>query len=412
MNRIIRFTRVKELMLAVSAAVIVAGAVATVARGGFNLGIDFTGGVNKQFQIVPPALGVTYAGPGRATLRVAGGALTLQIDGVEQPRELRFEFRNYARIGDLVTALEFIDGVGAAAEGADGGRPSALLLPTNFPVELGERPAVVNRLLGTEEEVFAPIDKVRAALSGFDRFSLQSIGNTRDQQFVLKMPIPPGQEENNRFLQDVDDRIVTAMGGAFGASSVILKKTDFVGAVFSEDLVRGAFWSILVAMILILVYITVRFRFVYAAGAIMALIHDVAVMMGVIGAFQLEVTSATIAAVLTIIGYSLNDTIVVYDRIRENFSLMPEANRADVIDGSITQSLSRTTITSLTTLLAVAAIAIFGTGDIRNFSLNLIVGVVVGTYSSIFVAAPVVLGWLNAAERRRRLSRRRARGMS
>ena len=132
----------------------------------------------------------------------------------------------------------------------------------------------------------------------------------------------------------------------------------------------------------------------------MALFHDVLIMLGFIGTFQLEVNTTTIAAVLTIIGYSLNDTIVVFDRIRENTGLLKGEKFSRIIDISITQSLSRTIITSLTTLIAVLALYFFGTGPIKDFALNLIVGIIAGTYSSIFIASPILLGWINAGKKR------------
>ena len=149
-------------------------------------------------------------------------------------------------------------------------------------------------------------------------------------------------------------------------------------------------------------YILFRFRAAFAVGALLALIHDIAIMLGVLGTLQLEISTATIAAILTIVGYSLNDTIVIFDRIRENDTLMRDADAELVINTSMTQSLSRTVITSLTTLLAVLAIYIFSTSSIKTFALSLMIGVVVGTYSSMFVAAPTVLIWRQILARRSR----------
>jgi preprotein translocase subunit SecF len=150
-----------------------------------------------------------------------------------------------------------------------------------------------------------------------------------------------------------------------------------------------------------MVYIWFRFRLGFAVSAITALAHDVLIMLGFIGTLGLEVSTTTIAAVLTIIGYSLNDTIVVFDRIRENQGFLKGDRFDNIVNTSITQSLSRTIITSLTTLMAVAALYVFGTGAIKDFALNLIVGILVGTYSSIFIASPVLLGWTNAAQKRK-----------
>jgi preprotein translocase subunit SecF len=159
---------------------------------------------------------------------------------------------------------------------------------------------------------------------------------------------------------------------------------------------------VLVAMLLILIYTTFRFKIRYATAAVLCLIHDTLIMMGVIAVFRLEVTTITVAAIMTIIGYSLNDTIVIFDRVRENQELMRDSDLAVILNTSITQSMGRTLLTSLTTLLAVATIFIFGTGDIKNFALSLMVGVVVGTYSTVFIASPVVLGWSRLVDRRRK----------
>jgi preprotein translocase subunit SecF len=151
---------------------------------------------------------------------------------------------------------------------------------------------------------------------------------------------------------------------------------------------------------LILVYIWIRYKQNYAFSAIAAIFHDVLFLLGFIGVFQLEFSTATIAAVLTIIGYSLNDTIVIFDRIRENTKVLREKTFEDIINISVTQSLSRTIITSVTTLIAVTAIFILATGSIQTFALNLIVGVLVGTYSSVFIASSILLSWNTSNSKR------------
>ncbi|MFW6209069.1 MAG: protein translocase subunit SecF, partial [Spirochaetota bacterium] len=186
---------------------------------------------------------------------------------------------------------------------------------------------------------------------------------------------------------------------------VVIKQSEYVGPRFSKTLAEQSFSLTLLALVLILIYIWFRFQFGYAISAIVALTHDVLVMLGFIGATQMEVSTTTIAAVLTIIGYSLNDTIVIFDRIRENEGLLQGRDIEDIINTSISQSLSRTLITSLTTLLAVVALYLFGTGAIKDFALNLIVGIIVGTYSSIFVASPMLLGWRRSREKKKRVKR-------
>jgi preprotein translocase subunit SecF len=243
----------------------------------------------------------------------------------------------------------------------------------------------------------ASIETVRTALSEMDGVQVQTIGGADDRQFTVRVR---DDGETESFSTVMGARLTDSLEEAFGAGSVTELESNFVGPRFSEDLTQNTILLISLAMALILLYIWFRFKLGYAAASITALLHDVAFMLAFIGVFQIEVSAATIAAILTIIGYSLNDTIVIFDRIRENETLMRESSFEGIINSSVTQSLSRTLITSLTTLLAVSAIYIIATGQVQSFALNLIVGVLVGTYSSVFVASPVLLGWRRASRRR------------
>ncbi|MBN2628475.1 MAG: protein translocase subunit SecF [Spirochaetales bacterium] len=234
---------------------------------------------------------------------------------------------------------------------------------------------------------------VRDALSGFELSpQVQRVGTDTVGEFIIRLGVEGDEKE---FQQSGEDKLVSALEASFGAGSVTVNSSSFVGARFAGNLARNTAWLTIVALLLILAYIWVRFKLNYAVSAIVALMHDVLFLVGFIGVLQLEVSTATVAAVLTIIGYSLNDTIVIFDRIRENNRIMKETNFAEVANTSINQSLSRTLITSITTLIAVIAIYVFSTGTIQIFALNLIVGVVVGTYSSIFIASTVLIGWHN-----------------
>ncbi len=245
----------------------------------------------------------------------------------------------------------------------------------------------------------ARIEDVRSSLSGIGKLDIQTVGRPENQEFIIKVIAPA---DTKYFQERMENRILELLSESFGEGNVVIKQSDFVGPRYSQELVGQTISIILVALVLILLYTAFRFHFIYATAAVICLIHDVLIMFGVLAVFQFEVTTTTIAAILTIIGYSLNDTIVIFDRIRENRSLMRDADLEIIINTSITQSLGRTVLTSLTTLLAVAAIYVFGTGTIRAFALNLIIGVVVGTYSTVFIASPIVLGWQRLIEKRRK----------
>lgn len=258
--------------------------------------------------------------------------------------------------------------------------------------------AGLSQQLAIETQQSANADDIRQMLRGIDGVQVQEVGLDGQPTFTVRVRDDGSLE---RFSEVMGRRVIDAIEEQYGSGSVNELERSFVGPRFSADLTRNAFLLVSFAMGLILLYVWFRFRLGYAVSAIAAVAHDVAFMLAFIGAAQLEVSTATIAAVLTIIGYSLNDTIVIFDRVRENEDLLRDSNFANTLNVSITQSLSRTLITSITTLLAVSAIYFFAVGAIQDFALNLVVGVLVGTYSSLFVASPALLGWQNRVEPRR-----------
>jgi preprotein translocase subunit SecF len=172
---------------------------------------------------------------------------------------------------------------------------------------------------------------------------------------------------------------------------VDLRRVEFVGPQVGDELTEDGGLAMLYALIGILIYVGLRFEYRFAIGSVIALIHDVIITIGLFSVLQVEFDLPVLAAVLAVIGYSLNDTIVVFDRIRENFRKMRKDDAIEIINSSLNQTLSRTLVTSLTTLLVLVALFIFGGKIIHGFALALIVGVVVGTYSSIYVASSAIV---------------------
>jgi len=190
--------------------------------------------------------------------------------------------------------------------------------------------------------------------------------------------------------QDVINNIESALKKSFTVDEISRRS---IGQQVSKELTQRGWQAILLAFVVILIYVSWRFRLRYAVGAVVALFHDVTIALGVFALFQIEINLATIAAFLTIIGYSLNDTIVIFDRIRENMKLEKKAPAFDVINKSVNQSLSRTLNTSFTTLIPVFILFLFGGSVLRGFSLALLIGVLVGTYSSMYIANPILHAW-------------------
>lgn len=233
------------------------------------------------------------------------------------------------------------------------------------------------------------IEKIRDSLRGLhvENSTIQQVGSKSDNEYLLRT------ELSSSDLKGVSGLMEDALGAVYGKGSFEVRRVEMVGPKAGVDLRKKGLMAITFAWVGMLIYITWRYEFRYALGGIIALLHDVIVTIGVFTLLGKEFTLTVIAAVLTIIGYSINDTIVVFDRIRENARKNIKKDLGTVINESINQTLSRTILTSLTVVLVLIALFLFGGTVIHDFSFILLVGVIVGTYSSIFIASPMVLIW-------------------
>ncbi|MCF7915184.1 MAG: protein translocase subunit SecF [Spirochaetaceae bacterium] len=399
MTKMIRFTKLRYYMIAVSVVVIIAGIAATVGQGGFNLGIDFQAGLNQRVQVAPVGFTVSYTGEDDATLNVQGETMIVEVRGEEGVNTYELPFSQHGTLRNLTGALDGLENISTELIADQTIDSSLIVTGLRYPQELGDSPVQVN-VRNDDPDNYLQIQQIRDALDELKNPQVQVVGTAFHQEYLVRVEDPTGDKKDQ-----LETDIRRLLEESFGNGSVVIKSSEYVGPRFSQTLAQQSFSLTLMALVLILIYIWFRFQFGYAISAIVALTHDVLVVLGFIGATQLEVSTTTIAAVLTIIGYSLNDTIVIFDRIRENEGLLQGRDIEDIINTSITQSLSRTLITSLTTLLAVTALYTFGTGAIKDFALNLIVGIIVGTYSSVFVASPMLLGWRRSREKRQRIKR-------
>ncbi|BCX89566.1 preprotein translocase subunit SecF [Methylomarinovum tepidoasis] len=232
-----------------------------------------------------------------------------------------------------------------------------------------------------------PVDlaKVRHLLAGhgFEEAAVQHFGSSRE--ILIRLPATPDLSS-----ADLSNRIMEVLRSDPEARPQ-LRRVEFVGPQVGEELTEKGGLAMLFALFGILIYVAWRFEYRFALGSIIALVHDVVITLGFFSITRLEFDLTVLAAILAVIGYSLNDTIVVFDRIRENFRRLRRGTPEEIINVSINQTLSRTLITSLTTLLVLIALLVLGGEIIRNFAIALTLGVVVGTYSSIYVASASLL---------------------
>ncbi len=247
-------------------------------------------------------------------------------------------------------------------------------------------------------------------------------------QVKFKQKVNPGEIRSALKIVHLEDSMIQAVGTEGneyeirvslkkGSSTVVVKKVkkaltekfgnnyeirriDYIGSVVGEELRKASVYSIVAVLIAILIYVGYRFEPIFAIGAVVPLFHDAIITMGVFSLFGIEVDLSVIAAILTVLGYSLNDTIIIFDRIRENIKIRGKKNLLQLVNTSINENLARTLITSGTTLFSVLALYLFGGESLKNFSLALLIGIIFGTYSSIYVASPIVVDLENFLRKR------------
>jgi len=211
--------------------------------------------------------------------------------------------------------------------------------------------------------------------------TVKKFGDEND--YLVKIEMKKNEDEN--FIQSIKDKLSSDL-----STNVNFRRVENVGPKVSRELLRDGLVAIILSLAAMLFYIWIRFEWQFSLGAISAIIHDVIITLGIFSLLSYEVNLSIVAAVLTIVGYSMNDTVVIFDRIRENLKKYSKISISEISDTSTNETLSRTLITSITTLLALGSIYIFGGAILKGFSFAMIIGVIVGTYSSIFVAAPIL----------------------
>ncbi|MBN1114854.1 MAG: protein translocase subunit SecF [Oligoflexia bacterium] len=214
---------------------------------------------------------------------------------------------------------------------------------------------------------------------------VQKFGDSENNEYLIRLE---GAEDE---LDDLTKKIELTLAEKFEKESFEIRRVDMVGPKVGHELRRDGLFSVLYALLGILIYVAFRFDYKFSPGAVLALIHDVIITLGFFSLVGHQITLSTVAALLTIVGYSLNDTIVIYDRIRETMGKLKGTVLSGVINKAVNETLSRTILTTLTTLLVVIMLLIFGGSVISDFALALLVGMIAGTYSTVFIASPALL---------------------
>ena len=366
-----------KYFVALSLALLALGWLSILKNGGIRYGIDFRGGtlVYVRFAGPPP---IDQIRSGLASQGLANSSIQ-QISDISDPSSKN----------DVVIGLEEN---GQGDEALDAGKASIL--------------SVLHKMFGTSDSGKPDFNAVTPAeLTAFltqkDPLSLGT--SAGDRYKALAQALLDARDKDHGGIVTNFDQLKDAQGatpavanllaGNFSLDNFTIRNVDIVGPKVGSQLRRQALFATLYALLGMLVYIAFRFEWVYGAAAVIAVFHDVLITLGLFSLFHYEISLTVIAALLTLVGYSMNDTIVIFDRVRENLKLMRREPFADIVNKSINQTLSRTILTSGLTFLTVVVLYLMGGEVLRSFSFAMVVGVVIGTYSSFGIAAPIVVLW-------------------
>jgi preprotein translocase subunit SecF len=396
--KLIRFSRMFLPAAVFSLLLVIFGVFGYVVNIGFILGIDFQAGLIQEIRFAPRAIGITYDGPGNAVISLNAASLTVAVSGAGvQGMTYQYLIADYQTVGAFAQALSQIPGVSASSVVPSSMGFKYLVLDAQTAPTLGADSYWIHYLPRDGELV--PIDEIRSALAGLGDVAVQVLGDPVDRSFIVRMQDSAMEDSvesgKGAVAQGRFDpkNISAALEKTFGEGEIAVTSSNFVGSRFSKNLTDQAGLLLVLTLLLILVYASVRFKPQYAIGAVLAILHDGLVIVAFIVWTRMEFNTTSIAAILTILGYSINDTIVIFDRIRETKRIFPNDTMTELLDKSITETLSRTFITTLTTMLAVVSLYIFTTGSMKDFALALLVGMVSGVYSTIYIASGFVLFW-------------------
>jgi preprotein translocase subunit SecF len=394
MKRTIRFSKL-FLPAAIFSVVLTVSGVVSYFLLHFNLGVDFQAGLIQEVQFAPTAFSLTWSGEGKATISFNRGGLYIVNTGVGiEPRTLAFPFSEYGTVGALVQALGAVEGLEVKSKISGGTSSQWLIRSAQGNPQLGSDPYLVHYLDPQSPEI--KIETVREALVSLGQgIAVQNLGQPSDRHFMIRLQDKEMERGNSARggAEAPGERITKVLENHFGAGEVVVLRSDYVGSRFSKNLTDQAGILIAFTLLLVLVYASIRFKPQYAIGAVLGIAHDGLVMISFVVWTRMEFNTTTIAAILTILGYSINNTIVIFDRMRENRRLYPEDVFVNILNRSLTETLSRTIITTLTTMLAVISLFIFTSGSMKDFALALLVGLVSGVYTTTFIATGFVYFW-------------------
>lgn len=378
MKKIINFNKGFIPCAILSLIVIVFGIVGFVTKG-INFGIDYKPGHIEEVRVATPVAELTYNGSAKITIDLSSSKLDVVISGAAVENETKtYDFSDVATVQALADEVNKIAGVKMVVK--NGAFDSSKLFLNS---------AATNQITSNVTYIYpagvstVSIDDMRSAFAGMESLSIKQLGEGVDSSFQIRAGVTEG-ENQAAVLTSINEKLYNK----FGKENIAIVKTDFIGSSSSKSNTIKSIIMFALTLLLIWVYAAIRFHWDFALGSIVALIHDTCIMITFIVWTQMEFSATVLAAVLTIIGYSINATVVILDRVRYNLRFMPEVkNFNGILNKALSDTLVRSILTTVTTLFAVTSLYVFTTGSIKDFALAMIVGLISGMYSSIFISS-------------------------
>lgn len=387
MKKIFKFSKFYILTTVFYAALLIGGFVLIFTKG-INRGVDFQAGLVAQVRFAPAVLSLSYDGNDKVSLsQDVKGLHIVTTSMTSESKTDSFLYSEYKTVADFLTAANNLAGLKAISLGQDNVSLSSLFASGTESTQITQKPLKLHSLETTSEPLTS--DSIRQSLSSIPGVTVQQAGEANLRTFQIRLADTDDAKNTSDNLKKV---LSSALNENYGADNYAFLTADFMGSQFSATLLKQSVVLLLASLLLIFLYVMVRFKWDFSLAATAALIFDSYTMILYMVITRIELSSFTVAALLTIVGYSVNDTVVMFDRVRENTRLFPDMLGTDIIDKSVSEVLGRSIITSITTIVAVLILFLFTEGSTRDFAEVLLVGLISGVITTIFLSS-AVLNW-------------------
>lgn len=379
MKKIIKFSKGFVFCAVLSTVVILSGIISVCTRG-INFGLDFKPGMLEEVRIAPTVMELTYTGTATVSVDPSSDGLDVVVSGVgAENKTEHFLYAQNKTVGELAAKLQSVDGITANVKNDIEIPANGLFVNSAVSTKLGPTPFRVHAQDGS---IAVSADDVRNSVKDIEGASVKELGTADNKSYQIRLGVSKDADGNT-----IRSSAAEKIAATFGEENVVTVSSSYIGSQFSKSLIRDSVLLVLATLVLIWLYATIRFHWDFALAAVIAVIHDSLIMITFVTWSQVEFSTTTLAAILTIIGYSINATVVILDRVRSDMKTLETSKFTDILNEALSATFSRSMITTITTLFAVLALFFFTTGEIHNFALVLTIGLVSGCYSSIFISS-------------------------